>query len=393
MHNTKLILAYPPVDFSVPFADLPRHLVDIYFHYTNQVGRETCQASCAHCYFKTRPVFHIAPERALRITEALRRQGYNIGLAPADSFSDEALAVSDAETAGSAFRLASLGKSAWTAGGQLTGRDWRRRLDRAWALGYRSVIISAHEAAGTSVPIAGVTKKLIIDRAVQNLRRWNDDNAPQRFAISATFTIRKDNCTYENMLRMALWGVQNGIDVVRFNCFANFLKLPEHGQFEMSRNDIVTFFGLLRRLHEEFIDSALRFGISEDWGDAGIEQILPYLGPEWQGARTGWCRAGYRLFAMIEVDNRIVLTGCVDKWEPILGEVVEDGDEISIRWDHERIERLRLTLLRREAYACYGGVGHGREEEAGFGTSPEAQAAIFGSPFTRLTIRGRDLRP
>jgi hypothetical protein len=362
----KYIVAYPPVDLTRPFMSLDPREIDIYFHYDSEIGAKTCKAACAHCYFRNRPTFHIPADKALAITSSLRAQGYNIGMAPADSFGDEALMAGDA---GSAFRLRSIGTSAWSSGMPLYLPGWEERLSRAWNIGFRSIIITAHEAAGTTVPIRGVTRAPVIVGAVRNIQSWNTD--ARRFSISTTFTIRRDNCNLELMRKMVRWGVAEKIDLVRFNCFANFQGLPEHRTFEMTREDIIRFFGYLKILQEEFIAEPTQLGISEDWGDAGIEQIYPYLPPIWQERTAGWCRAGYRLFAMIEVDGEIVLTGCVDKWDPILGRLIETSPgAYSINWDITHIEEIRRAVLDARVYACWGGVGSNRPADAGFAINP-----------------------
>jgi hypothetical protein len=362
--ENKYIVAYPPVDFSIPFSDVPPEDIDIYFHYTNEIGKNTCRASCEHCYFKNRPTNKIPVEKAIAITKSLREQGYQIGMTPADNFSDEALT----ETAGSAFRLKEVGQLAWTSGAPLAGTDAAGRLDKAWDIGFRSIVISAHTVAGTAVPIKGVTKGPVINRAYDNIAAWNTANAAEgkKFLTSSTFTIRKDNCDLETMRQMVKWGVDKGIDLVRFNCFANFLDLPQHREYEMTAEDISRFYGYLAALQDEFVDSSTKLGISEDWGDAGIEQILPYLPPEWESKKNGWCRAGYRLFAMMQVENDVVITGCVDKWDPIMGKVVEESaDQYKIVWDYDKIEKLRQMVSNDDVYACWGGVGN-RGQERGF---------------------------
>ena len=371
----KYIIAYPPVDFSVPFPELKPEQIDIYFHYTNEIGGRTCKAACAHCYFRSKPTFHIPPDKALDITESLRAQGFNIGMAPADSFADEALMAGNS---GSAFRLKAIGNSAWSSGMPLALPNWEARLDRAWQIGFRSIIITAHEAAGTMVPIKGITKAPVIRQAFKNIIAWNNVNNPKRFSTATTFTIRPDNCNLDLMRQMISWGVEEGLDLVRFNCFANFQSLPEHRQFEMSREKIVEFYDHLARLQVEFQDAPTSLGISEDWGDAGIEQIYPYLPPEWQSRKAGWCRAGYRLFAMIEVNGEIVLTGCVDKWEPVMGKLIQIAPiEYRIVWKYDQIETLRQAILDDKVYACWGGVGYGRPTEASFGTDSIAEDEIM----------------
>lgn len=363
MPSKKYIVAYPPTAFSVPFNQLSPENIDIYFHYTNEVGKNTCKANCEHCYFKNRPVNKIPVDKAAAITANLRKQGYKIGMTPADNFSDEALR----ETAGSAFRLKEVGQLAWTSGATLVGDDYEQRLNRAWDIGFRSIVISAHEAAGTFVPIKGVTKAETIDKAFDNIITWNNSNGAmdKHFALSTTFTIRNDNCDRDTMQQMVAWGVNKGIELVRFNCFANFLNLPQHKQFEMTKNDIVKFYGILSGLQKEFIDTPTKLGISEDWGDAGIEQIYDDLPPEWQDRKNGWCRAGYRLFAMMQVADEIVITGCVDKWDPIMGKIIGNGEDYRIEWDYDKIESLRQNVMSGNVYACWGGVGN-RGTDRGF---------------------------
>lgn len=379
----KYILAYPPVDFRVPFNELRPEQIDLYFHYSNEIGKETCRARCEHCYFENRPRFDVEPELALAITASLRRQGYNIGMVPADSFAEKALAVG---AAGSAFRLPAMGSSAWSSGATIVGDGWRDRLGKAWELGFRSIIITAHDVANTGVPFSGVTRNEVINEAFKNISAWNSENPDKSFLKLCTFTINRKNCNLESMRLMANWALQAGIDTARFNCFANFRADPALVDYEMSKADIVKFFGLLAELQREYYNSSLRFGISEDWGDAGIEQIYDYLPLEWRERSSGWCRAGYRLFAMVQEGDKIVITGCVDKWEPNMGYIEKCGEEYRIVWDVGRIENLRNTILEERAYACWGGVGCERDEDAGFGPG----FAAGGDFWTRDTALGHD---
>lgn len=371
----KHIVAYPPVDFSVPFEQLSNRDIDIYFHYDNRVGKPTCKAACAHCYFLNQPTFHIPFSKAVEITANLAEQGYNIGMVAADSFGDEAM-IND--RAGSAFRLRSLGTSAWSSGVPLFLSGWESRLDRAWAVGYRSIIITAHEAAGGQVPFEGVTKPRVIEGAIANIHTWNARNAPSAFAVSCTVTIGRHNNSLEHMRRMVRWAVDRNLDVLRFNCFANFRDLEEHRDLEMSREDIELFFSHMARLQEEFLETPTALGISEDWGDAGIEQIYPHLPEVWQSRTAGWCRAGYRLFAMVEIEGRISLVGCVDKWEPVVGYLIDSGNDLyRIDWNYERIDTIRRSVLEEKVYACWGGVGCDRSNSAGFNASGSAERTIF----------------
>lgn len=387
----KYIVAYPPVDFRVPFTELDESDIDIYFHYDNSIGKGACEAACAHCYFRNQPTFQIPHEKALSITQSLRAQGYSIGMAPADSFSDDALAAG--ELAGSAFRLKSIGASAWSSGMPLARDGWRERLARAYEIGFRSIIITAHDVAGNEVPLTGVTKGKNIARAIENINSWNRENPDRQFVSSLTFTIGTHNLDVNLMRTMVEWGVDHQVGLVRFNCFANFGERDEHRHLEMTRPDIERFYMMLRQLQEEFLDTPTSLGISEDWGDAGIEAIYDYLPDVWRSREKGWCRAGYRLFALISVEDRLRLVGCVDKWEPVMGTVEEvEAGVWGIDWNHEAIETLRQATLNEEIYACWGGVGYNRDDAAEFGSDHGREAAIMAHA-SESYRESRDRRP
>ena len=147
------------------------------------------------------------------------------------------------------------------------------------------------------------------------------------------------------------------------------------------------FFGFLNQIQIEFLDSPLQFSISEDWGDAGIEQISAWLPADWTGRGSGWCRAGYRLFAMVSIDDEICLVGCVDRWEPILGRVSRtDSGTWGIVWDVPAIEQLRILVNAGDVYACWGGVGYDRDSSVGFTTSKATENTIMGSASRNLGI-------
>ena len=183
----KSILAYPPTDFSVPFQEIPPGSIDIYFHYTSKIGQGSCEAACAHCYFRSQPDFEIPVDLAVEITEDLRNLGYSIGMTPADSFSDAALEAG--EVAGSAFRIKSLGAMAWTSGMPLTRPDYYRRLERAADLGFTSVAVTGHNVVGQGLPIRGVTAENNITAAIANIRAFNRRFPERAFKVGVTFTI------------------------------------------------------------------------------------------------------------------------------------------------------------------------------------------------------------
>lgn len=369
----KTIRCFPPVDLRRPFGQLSPEEITIYFHAANTVGKQTCQAHCEHCYFFNVEPYEVPREEAMRVVRALHRQGYDISYILADSFADEALR---ADEGGSAFRVEDNGFAAWSAGRILTQPGWEDRLDRGWQLGYRAITITAHDAAETPIAFHGVTPGRIIRQAVENICAWRKRTG-HYVQIILTFTFHKKNLTRENLQKMARYCLDNGVDVCRFNALANFRRDPRLTAFELERDDIVRFFGYLAQLCQQYEDTPLHFGMSEDIGDAGIEQVLPWLSPEWHVPdRTQWCRAGYRLFALIKVKGELLLVGCVDRWDPPLGRVIPVGDGYVIEWNTEKIEELRLAVLNQQVYACWGGCGVDGDER-GFQVDRAVQGRIL----------------
>ncbi len=373
MMALKTLRCFPPVDFNVPFGQLRPQDITIYFHAANTVGKKTCQAACEHCYFFNEAPYEVPRKEAMQIVHSLHRQGYDISYILADSFADEALL---ADEGGSAFRVEENGFAAWSAGRILTQPGWEDRLDRGWQLGYRAITITAHDAADTPIVFRGVTPGRVIRTAVENICAWRARTGHQ-LQIILTFTFHKRNLTRENLQKMAEFCLNNGVDVCRFNALANFRRDPKLTSYELERDDIVRFYGYLAELCASFQHTPLYFGMSEDVGDAGIEQVLPWLSPEWHVPnRTQWCRAGFRLFALIKVGEELRIVGCVDRWDPPLGRVIKVGNDYHIEWDFEKIEEFRLAVLREQVYACWGGIGCDGDER-GFVVDRDVQAKIL----------------
>lgn len=369
----KKIRCFPPVDLRVPFGQLRPSDITIYFHASNEVGKKTCQAHCEHCYFDNVPPYAVPLDEAMALARSLSRQGYDISYVLADSFADEALA---ADAGGSAFRVADNGFAAWTAGRILTQPGWEQRLQRGWDLGYRAITITAHDVANTPIVFRGVTPGRIVQEAVRNIRAWCELTG-QYIQIILTFTFHKRNLSRENLQRMAQFCLEAGVGVCRFNALANFRRDQRLQAYELEQTDIVRFYGYLAELCERYQSTPLYFGLSEDIGDAGIEQVLPWLSEEWQqSGRTQWCRAGYRLFALIKLNDELRLVGCVDRWDPPLGQVVQVGDDYRVEWDVPRIEALRQAVLNQQVYACWGGVGCDGDAR-GFTVDRQAQSGIL----------------
>ena len=362
-----------PADWDQPFekvlAELSRsgYGIDIYFYQSTETGARTCRRACEMCFFRRLPQVTVPIGLATEVAQNLQRRGYCVGLCPADSLVPEVLTSG---ASGSAYRISGLGLTAWTAAAYLAGQSWESILEAAWAAGFRVLVINGQSVAGVPVPFKGVSTPEQIQVAVDRIRAWNSQRPEQRFKIGITFTIRSDH-DYKSLRRMGKWAAKNGVAVMRFNCFANFRGLPQHDRWLLDRPGVERFYGWLARLHEGMIGSGVQLSVSEDFGDAGIEQIKHLMPVEYQGQQVGRCRSGRRLFALIQSDNKLVLTGCVDRLLPIMGQMVKRSDGWDIDWNIDVINRLAEIQVQRRFYGCWGGLGWGRKD-IGF-NDPEAE--------------------
>lgn len=367
MSKRVLVDWHGPADYDRPFGELPRGELDFYFYYNRRTGGKQCGADCAHCFLKVpgAEAEAVSAELAVEVTRDLEAQGYRIGLTPADSFAKDVLATGNG---GSAYRIDGLGNTAWTSGVPIALPDWRQKLERAREVGYTAIVMNAHAAAGISVPIAGVTKAPVIFNAIENIKAWNRERPGEAFDIGVTFTVRRDNLELDSLRTFVRFGIEHGVGVVRFNCFANFLADPRYSAYELSREDVATFYGNLAQLHLEFLGEPIQLSVSEDFGNAGIEAIEPHMPVEHRGQRVGVCRAGWRLFAITPINGVLRIVGCVDRMAPYLGHVERIEGRWTIVWYPERVEELRRAQVDGDLYGCFGGVGRNRGESAGFNT-------------------------
>jgi len=352
-----------PADYHRDFRELvenSRNEIDFYFYYDRRTGaskrpgRQTCLGNCEQCFFKipgSEEQF-IPISKAIEIAHDLRNEGYiRVDLTPSDSFGEEILNRGDD---GSGYRIPGIGKMAWTSGVSLALSGWEIRLEKAWQIGYRSLIMNGHDIAGTVVPFKGVTRASVLRRALQNIKQWNEKNPDKQFDWGFTFTLRSDTCNPMAMGKIAEWAVENGVRVLRFNCFADFLhNNPEHKNLMPNQKDISTMYETLAMLHVKYIDLPMQFSVSEDFGDVGIEVIEPYIPEEYRGKKVGICRAAWRLFAITPINGILRVVGCVDRMWPYLGTVEKIDGFWTIIWDLERVEEMRQARFSGELSACF----------------------------------------
>lgn len=355
-----------PADYQRTFLELikkNRDEIDFYFYYDRRTGasktegKQTCLANCSHCFFKIpgSEEQYISINLAVEIANDLRTQGYNrIDLTPSDSFGEEILSYGDD---GSGYRIPGIGKMAWTSGAPIAKLGWENRLERAWQIGYRSLVMNGHDIAGTDVPFKGVTKAPILKKALANMKQWNEQNPDKQFDWGYTFTLRSDTCNSVVMGKIAEWAVENNIRILRFNCFADFLQNnPEHKKLVPTQTNISDMYKVLASLHEKYIELPMQFSVSEDFGDSGIGAIEQYIPEEYRGKKVGTCRAGWRLFAITPIDGIIRVVGCVDRMWPYLGTVEKLNGSWKIIWDFKCIEEMRKARIDGQLNGCFSSL-------------------------------------
>lgn len=405
-NGEKYILVYPYSDPTVPFENLTPEQITFYFHITNKTGHpatahlmggkgnKTCGAACSGCYFQTLPAYEIDPKLAKTVAKDFREQGYDIGLITADSFSDSAL--NEVGEAGSAFRydIAKQNGNAWTNGNVLSQKDTFERLDKGWQLGYGIITLSLYNVV-LKHPMNGVPRNERILAAIDNIKKWNAERFPNGggYDIITTQIISKESCDLESMKKVADWCLANGIRICRFNAFANFTDDDKMKKYELSADDIRKFWTELAKLHEEYRDTEIQFGVSEDMSATGIETCVPFFNPKdnwgkFDAEKPYWCRAGYRLFSINGVQDdvsgkvKFVITGCVDNWDKApMGEVVLDEETGKYRpeFNVPKIETLRTAVVNKVISTCWGGVGNpnGHEETRGHVPDLDAEKILF----------------
>lgn len=352
-----------PADYQRTFLELiekNRNEIDFYFYYDRRTGasktegQQTCLANCSHCFFKIpgSEEQYIPISLAVEIANDLRTQGYNrIDLTPSDSFGEEILSYGDD---GSGYRIPGIGKMAWTSGAPIAKLGWENRLERAWQIGYRSLVMNGHDIAGTAVPFKGVTKAPTLKKALENMKQWNEQNPGKQFDWGYTFTLRSDTCNSVAMGKIAEWAVENNIRILRFNCFADFLQNNlEHKKLVLTQTNISDMYSILASLHEKYIEFPMQFSVSEDFGDSGIGAIEKYIPEEYRGRKVGTCRAGWRLFAITPINGIIRVVGCVDRMWPYLGIVEKWNGSWKIIWDFERIEEMCKARINGVLNGCF----------------------------------------
>lgn len=404
--SEKYIMVYPYSDPKIPFEMLTPRQITFYFHVTNKTGKPstlpllggaqkpTCAANCSGCYFQTLPPYEIDPETAKKIAADFRERGYDIGLITADSFSD--IALNDIAQAGSAFRykITRQNGNAWTSGNLLSRGGAADRLDKGWELGYGIITISLYNTV-LDHPMKGVPRTEPIIRTINNIKDWNRTRFPNGggYDIITTQLISSKSCNIESMRKVAKWCLENGIRICRFNAFANFMNQEEMREFELTAEDIKQFWGSLAQLQEEFFDTPLQFGVSEDMSATGIESCIPYFNPKdnWKNfdpENPYWCRAGYRLFSINAVTDevsgrvKLAITGCVDNWSKApIGEVILDDEtgRYYPKFNVEAIETLRAAIVNKTISTCWGGVGNpnGKQDTRGMVPSSIDEKAVF----------------
>lgn len=177
--------------------------------------------------------------------------------------------------------------------------------------------------------------------------------------INLTLTIHRGNCDFASLKKMVEASRRMEVDKIRFNCFVNYRDNPNLRGYKLTHPILVDrFYSDLAELFRKHKESSLEFEVSENFGNNGIGHIQEFMDPAYRDQHIGVCNAGWRLFAIVKIDGRIVVVGCVDRLGPVLGQVIEGRrGNWHIEWNTKKIYTIRDWRWRESLYGCWGGIG------------------------------------
>lgn len=345
-------------DFDKDFRDIPKEEIKIYIFPTNEVGvdrygHKTCCQSCAYCFLTQIPPFHIPFKKACDLGKQLKKTGYKVALLPPDSFGDEIIDL--AATPG--YVYGALLNVGWTSGTPLTLDDWKERLDIGfYKLGYRTIVMNGHNIGNPHEPSRGIISPDRLNQAIRNIHFWNDHGKKKdRYEIGLTFTIRNDNYNKNNLRSKFNFCLKNNVKNIRFNPFIppnDKQRSKLFSKYQLGYHQIKKFYSNLKEVFIEYRRTHLEVSIDTAFGDAGIEKIISLVKPTSRdlGKNLGVCNGGWKLFGLIELEGELVLTGCVETWEPVVAKVTRNG---KINWNYKKI--CDIQNQRPNLYGCWGG--------------------------------------
>lgn len=337
-----------PKDFHKDFSEIERSGITLYFYHTNKLGTTYCQRHCEHCSMRVLPEYNIPLKLAGNISQSLYEKGYNVILFPTDSYSYDVIKHR--------LSIPRLVTASWTSGTTLLRSDWYDSLSFGYKeLGYRSITLCGYGVGDTPVPFRGVITAREIEEVIKRINYWNEGNKSPMI-VNLTLTIHRENYTIENLEKMVEASMRMKVNKIRFNCFVNYRDDYKFRDLALTREQVGQFYGHLATLFKVYEESDLEFEVSENFGDEGIGQIRELMDPLYHHEDIGVCRAGWRLFAIIKIDNEIVVVGCVDRLGPVLGHIKEESrGSWRIEWNIKRIHKIRDW--RDQLYGCWGGIG------------------------------------
>lgn len=345
-------------DFDKDFRSIPKKEIKIYIFPTNEIGidrygRKTCCQRCNHCFLTQKPSFHIPFKKANDLGERLKKIGYKVSLLPPDSFGDEIMAIETIP----GYVYGALLNVGWTSGSTIILDDWKERLDKGfYKLGYRTIIMNGHKIADIHEPFKGTVSNDVLKQAIKNIHYWNNHGRREnKYEIGLTFTIRNDNYGKDSLRSKFLFCFKNNINNIRFNPFippSDKQRSNLFSKYQLEFHQIEEFYINLKEIFIEYRKTNLEVSIDTAFGNAGIDTIIPLIKPKLQkfGENLGVCNSGWKLFGLIELNGELVLTGCVETWEPIVAKVDYGG---KINWDFRKIQDIQKQ--RPNLYGCWGG--------------------------------------
>ena len=301
-----------------------------------RVGKKTCMAMCEFCWMN-RPStanFVQEPEEALTIINGLKKNGYKVIPLVSDSFAENGKYLKT-----SLFRNNDdwyLGQAAWTSGRPLIKGDSEKLLSMCVDNKIHTIIMTSHGTEDKERPFKGLTQPGVVREAVRLVQDFSERHQ-WAFRIILTFTISQRNRSKEHIWRYFDYCEELGVDVIRFNQFAD-VKGGYEGD-RLSKEDVIETYKTLKETYTAH-PSTVQMSVSEDFGSWGVE-VMEF--PE----QVGHCVAGEHLFGVVYPYVYV----CPVNLTLVAGKINENHE---IEWDRKVLAQVLEAKKHKDFGGCIG---------------------------------------
>lgn len=313
-------------------------------------GRNTCQASCSHCFLRHTPkdtyggISSIEKEK--RLLQCLEEKGHYVIPMIADTFSWNGRYLEEGVLCNTPLyddqQTLEHEGIAWTSGVPLVNMDEDERsrlLTLAKRTGHTIISLTVPELPFSPTPFSGTPSYSVVSQAIHNVKTYNEKNRKGSFKICLTFTIGTYNI--DHIRDFIEFGELNHVNYVRFNRFINFSADGRLRTLMLTERDNLRFFSLLKELESTLPDSYPEVLISTDFGCKGAPDI---------GVPINQCPGGRGLFG---IRNGKVYP-CNECFQYPIGDVKDVHEEAIVTFREERMIVLRELITADDFDGCIG---------------------------------------